>query len=181
MRTFLRDELVRFLEAVDAALERPIDIVVIGGAAAAVQYGVEDGTHDIDTWTNVEEELARAVEQARRSTGLSLPFAKSGVADGPYEFESRLERALPHLRRLVVKVPERHDLALMKVIRGYEHDLDGIEAMHRRSPLELDVLLERYSHEMGAVVTDPRRLRGQLLALIGRLFPERVDAVARQL
>lgn len=80
----------------------------------------------------------------------------------------------------MVQVPEKHDLALMKVIRGYEHDLDGIEAIHRRSPLDLETLLQRYRDEMGAVVGDPRRLRGQLLALVGRLFPERADAVARQ-
>jgi hypothetical protein len=181
LRTFLRDELVGFLEAVDAALDQPLEVVIIGGAAAAVHYGIELGTHDIDTWTNVQEELAKAVEQARAGTGLPLPFAKSGVADGPYDFESRLERALPHLQRLVVKVPEKHDLALMKVVRGYEHDLDGIEAIHRRSPLDLQTLLQRYRDEMGAVVGDPRKLRGQLLALVGRLFPDQVDAVAHEL
>jgi len=166
---------------VDAALGRQVGVVIIGGAAAAVHYGIDLGTHDIDTWTSIQEELARAVEQARTGTGLPLPFAKSGVADGPYDFESRLERALPHLQRLVVQVPEKHDQALMKVIRGYEHDLDGIEAIHRRSPLELETLLKRYRDEMGAVVGAPRRLRGQLLALVDRLFPERVEAVARQL
>jgi hypothetical protein len=78
MRTFLRDELVLFLEAVDAALGKRLGVVIIGGAAAAIHYGIELGTHDIDTWTNIQEELARAVEQARTGSGLSLPFAKSG-------------------------------------------------------------------------------------------------------
>ena len=32
---------------------------------------------------------------------------QSGVADGPYEFEDRLLRAMPRLARLTVLVPER--------------------------------------------------------------------------
>lgn len=181
MRVFLREELVRFLEEVDAALIESLGAVVIGGAAAVIHYGVEDGTRDIDTWTTVQDELARAVAVASQRTGFSLPFAKSGVADGPYDFESRLQRALPHLQHLTVMVPERHDLVLMKIIRGYEHDLEAIEAIHRRAPLDLKVLLERYRTEMGSVIGDPQRLRSQVLVLIARLFPEEVDAVAREL
>ena len=33
------EELQRFLAAMDKALKRPAEIVVIGGAAAAIEYG----------------------------------------------------------------------------------------------------------------------------------------------
>jgi len=67
--------------------------VVIGGTAAAIQYGARTGTRDIDTWSAVDAELTAAVARARTTTGLEIPFGKSGVADGPHDFESRLTRA----------------------------------------------------------------------------------------
>ncbi len=181
MRVYTPDELRRFLEAVDGALHGQAEVVVIGGAAAALEYGVATGTRDIDTWTRVQNELMVAVERARQATGLAVPFAQSGVADAPEDFESRLERALPHLRRLAVMVPEKHDLVLMKVLRGDEHDLQAIEAIHQRSPLDLGILLDRYEGEMGAAIIDPRRLKGHVLTMVERLFPEQLDAVEKRL
>ncbi len=108
---------------------------MIGGSAAALHYGVARATHDIDTWTTVQAALAAAAEKARVVTGLDVPLQKSGVADAPCEFESRLERVLPDLTRLKVLVPERHDLVLMKAVRCYEHDLDAIAEIHAHSPL----------------------------------------------
>ncbi len=92
MKQFVPDELVRFLTAVDAALSRPVTTIVIGGSAAAIAYRVGRGTCDIDTWTSIEDELTAAVARAREVTGLNVPFSHSGVADAPYEFESRLAR-----------------------------------------------------------------------------------------
>ena len=181
MRVYTPEELRRFLAAMNRALERPAAVVVIGGAAAAIEYGVASGTRDIDTWTRVHEDLAVAAERARQTTGLEVPFAQSGVADGPHDFESRLERVLPRLRRLKVMVPEKHDLVLMKVLRGDEHDLQAIEAIHERSTLELPILLKRYQKEMGATIIDPGRLRGQFLTMVERLFPADLDTVEKRL
>ena len=181
MRIYTPDELRRFLEGVDAALRGKARVVVIGGAAAAIEYGVATGTRDIDTWTSVQHDLTVAIERARQETGLAVPFAQSGVADGPEDFESRLERALPHLRRLTVMVPEKHDLVLMKVVRGDEHDLQAIVAIHQRSPLDLGILLDRYEGEMGAAIVDPRRLKGHVLTMVERLYPEQVGIVEKRL
>ena len=69
----------------------------------------------------------------------------------------------------------------MKVLRCDEHDLQAIEAMHRRSPLDASVLVTRYQEEMNSAIIDPRRLRAQFLVAIERLFPGQVDAVERRL
>jgi len=180
MKTFLREQLERFLGAVDAALSEPIEIVVIGGTAAALHYGVGRATHDIDTWSTVEEALAAAAEKARAVTGLDVPLQKSGVADAPLEFESRLERVLPNLKCLRVLVPEKHDLVLMKALRCYEHDLEAIAEIHARSPLDLNVLVQRFKDEM-TPIGDPVRLRGNFLVVVERLFADKVDSVAREL
>ncbi|SRR6266545_3725639 len=180
METFLREQLERFLKAVDAALAAPVRVVVIGGTAAALHYGVRRATHDIDTWTTVPAELAAAAENARAATGLDVPVLKSGVADAPYEFESRLERVLPDLRKLTVLVPEKHDLVLMKAIRCYEHDLEAIAEIHAHAPLDLDTLVRRFEEEM-TPIGDPDRIRGNLLVVVERLFPDSVDAVEKRL
>jgi len=179
VRYYVRAEIERFLRAVDKALERRATIIVIGGGAAALKYRIDDPTTDIDTFNAVGADLRRAIEAAREATGLPMPFEQSGVADGPYDFEERLLRALPSLLRLTVFVPERHDLALMKTVRGDQADFAKLQAIHERTPFDLSVLLQRYEEEMSHVVIGPRRLRGNFLALVESLFPEASALVKR--
>jgi hypothetical protein len=181
VRYYVRAEIERFLRAVDRALKWPATVVIIGGGAAALKYGIDDPTTDIDTFTTLDAELRRAVEAARKATGLPMPFERSGVADGPYSFEDRLLRAMPRLSRLTVLVPERHDLALMKTVRGDQADFAKLQAIHERKRFDLAVLLDRYQQEMSHVVIDPRRLRGNFLALVESLFPEAVNLVKKAL
>jgi hypothetical protein len=183
VRYYVRAEIERFLRAVDRALKRPATIVVIGGGAAALKYRIDDPTMDIDTFNALGADLRRAIDAARKVTGLAMPFEQSGVADGPYGFEDRLLRVMPRLARLTVLVPERHDLALMKTVRGDQADFAKLQAIHDRKPFDLSVLVRRYEEEMGHVVIEPRRLRGNFLALVESLFPEAVtlaeDALER--
>lgn len=180
MKSFLREQLERFLGAVDTALPEPVAVIVIGGTAAALHYGVGRATHDIDTWTTVQAALSKAAEKARAATGFDIPLQKSAVADAPLEFESRLERVLPNLARLKILVPEKHDLVLMKAVRCYEHDLEAMAEIHAHSPLDLDVLVRRFKDEM-TPIGDPARIRGNFLAVVERLFPDSVETVAREL
>ena len=177
MRYYVRAEIERFLRAVDRALKRPATIIIIGGGAAALKYRIDDPTMDIDTFNALGADLRRAIDAAREATGLAMPFEQSGVADGPYDFEDRLLRAMPRLARLTVLVPERHDLALMKTVRGDQADFAKLQAIHERKRFDLLVLLDRYQQEMSHVVIDPRRLHGNFLALVESLFPEAVTLV----
>jgi len=181
VRYYVRAEIERFLRAVDLALDRPATVIVIGGGAAALKYGIDDPTTDIDTFNPIGADLRRAIDAARKATGLAMPFEQSGVADGPYDFEDRLLRAMPRLGRLTVLVPERHDLALMKAVRGDQADFAKLQALHERKPFDLSVLLRRYEEEMSHVVIDSRRLRGNFLALVESLFPEAATLVEKAL
>jgi hypothetical protein len=181
VRYYVRAEIERFLRAVDRALERPATVIIIGGGAAALKYRIDDPTTDIDTFNALGADLRRAIAAARRATGLVMPFEQSGVADGPYHFEDRLLRAMPRLARLTVLVPERHDLALMKTVRGDQADFAKLQAIHDRTPFDLSVLLRRYEEEMGHVVIHPRRLKGNFLALVESLFPETATLVEKAL
>ncbi len=179
MRYYVRREIESFLRAVDRALKRRATTLVIGGGAAAIKYRVDDPTTDIDTFSALGPDLRSAIDAARKATGLPMPFEQSGVADGPHDFEDRLLRAMPRLTRLTVLVPERHDLALMKTVRGDDADFAKLQAMHTRTPFDLSVLLQRYDEEMGHVAIDPSRLRGNFLALVESLFPDAATLVEK--
>jgi hypothetical protein len=180
LATFEPVELVRFLVAIDAELTAPAFMLLIGGGAAALGYGVMSGTKDLDTLTELDT-LEAAIARARTATGLDVPISPTGVADFPFEFESRLVRVLPQLARLVVVVPEVHDLVLSKLTRATDGDLKAIEDIHARMPLSYDILVERYTDEMRHAIGDPTRLEGNFLLGIHVLFGElrREDARRR--
>lgn len=170
-RIYGLDEICVLLHAVDRHLTSPASVVIIGGAAAAF-HGAESSTSDVDTHNALEAELQGAIRRALAETGLSITINRSAVADVPWNYEDRLERKLPELSNLQVWVVEKHDLALSKIVRCYEHDLQQLEEVHAHVGLELDVLVTRFRIEMGHVNGDPVRLRANFLELIGRLFGE---------
>ncbi len=50
---FQRTEIERFLRAVDKALTKRLELIVIGGSAATLHCGAARATQDIDTLTSV--------------------------------------------------------------------------------------------------------------------------------
>lgn len=84
---------------------------------------------------------------------------------------------MPRLARLTVLVPERHDLALMKTVRGDQAAFAKVQAIHDRKPFDLSAL-------RGG--DGPRGDRtpaaaGNFLALVGSLFREAVTFVKKAL
>jgi uncharacterized nucleotidyltransferase DUF6036 len=172
VRSFTPEELRRFLKAADARLSARVEMIVLGGGALAVAWDVDLGTSDIDTWTSVPPPLRRAVDHARKDTGLRVPVFHASVSDAPYHFEDRLLRVLPELRRLIVFVPDPYDVALSKTCRGYQKDIDAIAALHGRHPLDREVLVGRYLDEMSHVTGDPGRIEQNFVLLVDRLYGE---------
>ena len=168
----------RLLGLIDAELDEDTAMVVIGGAAIALKYANRYLTRDLDTATSLEGKLAAAAKRAQRALqvedGLSVPppIGAAGVYDAPEGFEERCMRVqIRGLRHLRVYVPERHDLALMKVSRGDERDLVALEAMHRRQSFRLKTLVERYDEMQ--FTGPPRQLLSRFLLLVARLFGDR--------
>lgn len=170
-RFYDADEMRTFLTAVDRHLSHATDVVVIGGAAAAL-HETRSTTSDVDTWNELSASLERAIERARKETGLDIPVSRSPVADIPYEAEDRFERMLPALAKLRVFVLEKHDLALSKIVRGDDHDLQQLEELHAQNPLSFDTLVARFRTEMTHVMGDRARIEAQFLELVDRLFGE---------
>ena len=171
MRKFHRNELTRFLESVDEHLPGPRRVILIGGAAASLAYGISRVTTDVDTITDLSD-LREALQAARSDTGLDIPFQFVAVFDAPYDYEDRLTPIDLGLDKLQVVVPEKHDLALMKAVRGQENDLEAIEQIAQRVGLDRAILVDRFRTEMTHVTGTSGRLRTNFLSVIERLYGE---------
>jgi len=68
-RKYTREELAKFVRSMDRVIDEPTEILVIGGAAAALKYGATASTKDIDTWHAVPRAVAKAAADARAETG----------------------------------------------------------------------------------------------------------------
>ena len=169
---FVPSELRLFLDAVDSFLTESVDMIIIGGSALTLGYGVETATSDVDTFETDLNKINPAIEAARQKTGLNIPVDANTVADIPYNYRERVQRVLPELENLVVLVPDRYDLALSKLVRATEHDFAGIEELHAAHPLDIEILVSRYLDEMNQAVTDLRVLDQKFLICVRSLFGE---------
>ena len=101
--------------------------------------------------------------------GQGVPLAPAGVAVIPNDAELRFKTVSIGLKKLVVRVPDRYDLALSKTIRGYDNDLQVIKEMHDKKPFSLKRLVALFETEMdGAVTKDKRALRLNVAVLVPR-------------
>ncbi len=145
--------------------------MVIGGAAAAVAYDSGTETADIDLFHGMSRQITEAARKARLETGLAIAVAAAPVADLPYDYERRLRPARGfRLEKLTLSFPDKYDLALAKAVRGYQHDLDAIEGIHRRHRLSRKTLVGRFEAEMSQAIGDPARIRQNVVMLVARLY-----------
>lgn len=145
MRTFSAEEVVRLLQAADAHLARPARLVVIGGTAIGLLSDPRRVTSDLDVLGGTDAAVMDALRRAQVETGLPVPIQPVGIYSAPWDFEDRLQTLpIEGLRSLDVRVPEAHDLALMKMARGRTNDIDAIVLLHGYRPLSFDTLLERF-------------------------------------
>jgi hypothetical protein len=182
LRRFDAAELRRFLAAIDACLDGPARVVLVGGSALAIGYEVGVGTLDVDTWETDLDAIGSAVARARDITRLDIPVGPAAVGDVPFHYETRLRRVMPELHRLEVHVLEKHDLALSKIMRCHEGDLVGLAALQRLHGLDEETLVTRYMDEMDHVIGDPARIDLNLLAALELLYGEaEAEAVRRRI
>ncbi len=182
MTQFQPSEIQKFLEAADSYLKSSCDLVIIGGAAAAIAYKASKTTTDIDTANRIPEELQHAFEAASEKTGLAIPVSMAGVFDPPYCYEDRLQQYDQiNLKFLKVYVPEQHDLALMKIVRGYENDIQTICEIHKNMPFCFETLIERFLTEMTQVIGNSNTIRMNFLLAISELFGDELADQAEEL
>ena len=154
-------------------MTEPEELEIVGGAAAVLKYGALSPTKDIDTWNRVPKAVQDAAD-AVMAMGQGVPLASAGVAEIPNDAELRFKTVSIGLKKLVVRVPDRYDLALSKAIRGYDNDLQVIKEMHENRPFSLPRLVTIFETEMDGMVTkDKRSLRLNIAVLVATLFGEK--------
>ena len=165
------------LTRVDAELTAPAALLVIGGAAIGLGHCRAFLTRDLDTISPMGGELGLAVGKACRELQTERGLRKlpevsySAVCDAPEAYDARCSRLLPNPRFLQVSVPERHDLAMMKVARGDERDLEALRTLHKVEPFNFETLLERYGEmQFGGA---ERKFNFHFCLFVDRLYGER--------
>jgi hypothetical protein len=109
-------------------------------------------------------------------------FLEAAVFDAPYSYEGRLQQYDQiNLSFLRVYVPEQHDLALMKIVRGYENDTQTICEIHENMPFCFETLMERFLTEMTHVIGNSNTIRMNFLQTIFALFGEELADQAGEL
>jgi len=170
--TFGRDEILAFLAEVDSELDGPAGMEIIGGAAALLAYGAQSPTKDINTLASVDERILHAAVLANSKIPIN---AVAAIVPTGYE-DVRERLALP-FRHLVVWVPSRYHLLLMKAVRGSRRDVDVILEMHRVKPFDLELIVERSNDQVLRSYGNLETLEHVYL-IIEKLFgPNRVHRV----
>src|SRR3954469_21785445 len=140
---FEASALYAFLLSIDKELRSPTEIVLVGGSAIAT-IDPTHATTDLDLLPPGSGEFDEAAQRLQVRGEPVLPFQVTTVVDAPEGFEERLQKLSLSLASLAVFVPEQHDLAIMKLARGYEHDLQALEDVHDLQPFDLDILIVRF-------------------------------------
>ncbi|HWA93649.1 MAG TPA: DUF6036 family nucleotidyltransferase [Terracidiphilus sp.] len=152
-----------FLNELDSLVNEPVRMDCIGGFVVTMLYGLERPTADVDVLEIAPPYAARRFSEValqggplHRRHGVYLD--QVGVAQPPYEYESRLREMFPGVfRHLRLMALDPYDLALTKLERNIERDRSDVLHLSRTVPFQLDVLRDRYLTEQRPYLGVPAR------------------------
>jgi hypothetical protein len=147
--------LERAFAALDAALPRPVTLVVGGGGAMLLAHGLPVSTSDVDAYPAAGgltvEELDPYAKQVARELGLPPdwlnPYYSTFAHVLPTDYGSRLVEVFSG-PRLAVRALGVEDLLVMKCFAGRAKDRGHARALLRRSP-DLDIVSRRLEELSG--------------------------------
>lgn len=147
----------RFLDALDAQLEAPVELHCAGAFVLIVLYGREVLTGDLDY---IEAIPVSAVETLQSLAGPGTPIAQKygvhlqfvpfgGIADVPENYASRLIDLFPErLSKLRLRALDPHDLVLSKITRNAARDERDFAFLVDKGVLDAALLEKRYVDEL---------------------------------
>lgn len=167
------ESLRQLLQDARPKLERPIEIILIGGAAALLSQAVNRVTEDVDI-------LASPNTVAILQKAGALKFPIQPVADSflclhpDYRGACRYVRELSFPPKIRVYRLSPLDLAISKLSRFQQVDFEDIEAILRREEIDRKTLVRRYATAR-AYYTNPRNVDFNLRLLIRKMYGEEFD------
>ena len=134
---------VRTLEAafraLDRRLDRPVTLVVGGGTAMMLAYGLPVRTTDVDAYPvkGRLEDMGPAIQEVGREVGMAPdwlnPHFETFAHVLPADYGTRLREVFAG-ERLRVAALGAEDLLVMKCFAGREKDVGHARALLRRGP-----------------------------------------------
>lgn len=170
-RLFSPDEIRTFLRALDKNVSAPVTIELIGSGAGMLAFGLTKDSKDIDLTKISSKDFGQSWAKTQAETGLEIPAEIVGIFDAPYDYESR-RSALQNtgLKNIQILVPERHDWALMKMMRLSEKDVEHVVDVANRLGFDPDLFLSLFKDEMTHAIGDKGNLKFAFLSLMETLF-----------
>ena len=160
-----------FLHDLDRAATTEIALHCIGGFAVSLYYGLDRPTGDIDV---VDVAPGGMKPWLQSTAGQGSPLHKTHkvylqivtVATVPYSYEERLAELFSgQFNNLRLFVLDPYDLALSKLTRNFEVDVEDVKHLARSKNLDLGLLESRYIDELRPYVTGSVTLHDQTLQL----------------
>lgn len=149
------------LADIDARCSQAIEMHCIGGFAVTLHYGLMRPTGDIDVWHVIPSHAAAWLTKiAGEGTELHrthrVHVQVSAVGTVPEDYESRLVEVFPgEFEKLRILVLDPYDLALSKLERNAEIDVEDVKHLARAANFDLEVLENRYRKELRPLLAGP--------------------------
>ena len=152
-----------FLKELDELATTTVSFHCIGGFVVTMLYGLGRTTGDLDVLEvapkSAQDAFAKvAMQGSELHRKYKIHLDQVGVAQPPYDYESRLREMFPGiLRNLRLMALDPYDLALTKLGRNIERDRSDVRYLARTVPFDLDILRERYTIELRPYLGNPAR------------------------
>jgi len=154
----------------------------MGGFVVSQYYGLGRETADLDILSVIPKHLAERITEVagrgstlRKKHRVSIDYVQ--VANYPDSYESRLIRAFPYWKNIRLWALEPHDLALTKLERCSERDIQDIIYLAQAGLIRPDTLLARFEAEMEPYIVGRTTTwhRGTLDMWVRSCWPELFD------
>ena len=161
------------LKQAKSKIDIPIEIILIGGAAALLSGAVSRVTEDIDILASGD--TVRALKEAGVLKSHIQPVADSFLCLHPdYRKACIYVRELSFPRKIRVYRLSPLDLAISKLSRFQQVDIEDIEAILKKEKFNKKTILKRYATAR-AYYTNSRATDFNVRLLIRKIYREEFD------
>lgn len=163
MSTEISEPWRSFLRELDDQLTESVDLHCLGGFVVSACYGLPRPTSDVDVFETVPMDSSRhLVQLAGRGSDLhkkhGVYLQMATVPKLPENYVDRLQGIFPdaftHLRLFAL---DPYDLALSKLERNLDVDIEDVKHLARTVPFDLEILRQRYHNELRPMLGMPDR------------------------
>jgi len=175
-----REDLRAFLSRLDGAIDRPADLMLVGGSAMLVLSDEAVATKDLDAFpTETLDVLIEALEgPGEVEWKLDLNTASAAFETYlPEDWQDRIKISREFsTEKIRISTPSPEDLAVMKIFRFAAKDADDIERLARTADFDADAFRERFTRTLPVAIGEPITHAMSFCLAWNALYPDqRID------